>query len=309
MRGTLHGWLGLGLCLGLSACSFDGGGVSDDDAVDASTFDDDSDGDGVRNSTDNCVDVDNADQRDEDGDDVGNACDNCRHVANADQEEIGEASLPDGIGDACDPQPSTPGNALLYFEGFDDADALDDWRVFNGGQWSISGGALHQSDPTGYRTLYLGTQSFEGIHVDTKFVLEVAPSSGPADSGRGFGTLIGFATGIGEGAGYYCLGYHNPTIATPNGSLNLLALRGAAPYVTAGAVALNANLTDAATYDVRHSLDVATGDLACDVRSTALPADVSVAGNNTTFTEGLVGLKTQFVGADIEYVAVFSLVP
>lgn len=74
--------------------------------------DDDYDGDGVPNYTDNCPCVANADQRDEDGDGVGDVCDNCPHTANADQAD----SDFDGVGDACDISPS------YYNPGQEDAD-------------------------------------------------------------------------------------------------------------------------------------------------------------------------------------------
>jgi protein-arginine kinase activator protein McsA len=58
----------------------------------------DSDGDGVDDFEDNCVDTPNADQADADSDGVGDACDNCVHAANADQADADG----DGVGDACD---------------------------------------------------------------------------------------------------------------------------------------------------------------------------------------------------------------
>ena len=73
----------------------------------------DTDGDGVEDGVDNCVDVANTDQTDTDGDGIGDACDaltdsdgdgvadasdNCVDVANPDQTDTDG----DGIGDACD---------------------------------------------------------------------------------------------------------------------------------------------------------------------------------------------------------------
>ncbi len=60
-------------------------------------FDPDSDGDGFRDSRDNCPNISNPTQTDSDGDSVGNACDNCLLVINPGQED----SNHDGIGDAC----------------------------------------------------------------------------------------------------------------------------------------------------------------------------------------------------------------
>ncbi len=64
--------------------------------------DPDIDGDGVLNGVDNCPYRANLDQLDSDGDGIGNACDNCPTIANLDQLD----SDGDGIGDACDNCPS-----------------------------------------------------------------------------------------------------------------------------------------------------------------------------------------------------------
>jgi Zn-dependent metalloprotease len=60
--------------------------------------DDDSDGDGIPNATDNCSNTSNGSQSDADGDGVGNACDNCSLQANTDQRDQDR----DGWGDVCD---------------------------------------------------------------------------------------------------------------------------------------------------------------------------------------------------------------
>ncbi|MEM0992852.1 MAG: LamG-like jellyroll fold domain-containing protein [Bacteroidota bacterium] len=95
----------------------------------------DSDGDGVGDSCDNCPSF-NPDQMDTDGDGVGDACDNCITLANPSQMDMDS----DGIGDACDncPDlqtsintdldgdgyicddcPNLP-NSALHFDGIDD---------------------------------------------------------------------------------------------------------------------------------------------------------------------------------------------
>jgi len=64
----------------------------------------DTDGDGVSDLTDKCIDVPNPDQADGDNDGVGDACDNCVMVANASQTDRDS----DGVGDPCDNSPDVP---------------------------------------------------------------------------------------------------------------------------------------------------------------------------------------------------------
>lgn len=74
----------------------------------------DTDGDGVKDTVDNCPTVANAAQYNEDGDRFGDVCDPCPPVAdNAPPDGDG-----DGVADACDPRPSTGGDTLVLFEGF-----------------------------------------------------------------------------------------------------------------------------------------------------------------------------------------------
>lgn len=56
---------------------------------------------------------------DEDGDGIDDALDNCPHDSNGMQRDFGEMNAgrtPDGVGDACDPDPDQPGNAILFFD-------------------------------------------------------------------------------------------------------------------------------------------------------------------------------------------------
>jgi len=58
----------------------------------------DSDGDGVTDASDNCPTTANSDQTDTDKDGIGDVCDNCMSIANPDQIDTDS----DNIGDACD---------------------------------------------------------------------------------------------------------------------------------------------------------------------------------------------------------------
>lgn len=60
----------------------------------------DLDRDGIEDPADNCPERVNPEQLDSDGDGVGNACDSCLDVANADAQDADDDG--DGMGDACD---------------------------------------------------------------------------------------------------------------------------------------------------------------------------------------------------------------
>jgi hypothetical protein len=83
----------------------------------------DTDGDGIPDTTDNCLTIPNADQQDTDGDGIGDACDldndndgvpdatdNCPTMPNADQKDTDG----DGIGDACDAVDDQTNMAPIY---------------------------------------------------------------------------------------------------------------------------------------------------------------------------------------------------
>jgi gliding motility-associated-like protein len=89
---------------------------------------DDTDGDTITDDIDNCVETSNTDQLDTDGDGVGDVCDNCVETSNADQLDTDG----DGVGDVCDNcvDTSNPGQEDVENDGVGDAcqvyDADDD---------------------------------------------------------------------------------------------------------------------------------------------------------------------------------------
>ncbi|XP_067824685.1 thrombospondin-4-like isoform X1 [Heptranchias perlo] len=68
--------------------------------------DHDMDGDGIRNSLDNCERISNQDQLDQDNDGVGDACDSCPNISNPDQLD-GDDDL---VGDSCDTNMDSDGD-------------------------------------------------------------------------------------------------------------------------------------------------------------------------------------------------------
>jgi len=103
----------------------------------------DRDRDGVLDPDDNCPDDPNSGQNDEDDDGVGNVCDNCPHRANPKQENMLDRPVPDGVGDACDPNPSVSGDTIAFFDAFDTLDPA---------RWQSMGGSVEAKDGRVYVT-------------------------------------------------------------------------------------------------------------------------------------------------------------
>jgi hypothetical protein len=97
----------------------------------------------------------NLDQHDEDDDGIGDACDNCPHVWNNDQLNTDAGIVPDEVGDVCDPHQGTPGDFVLWFDGFGDGRLDERWAPVTGplGDWTESADALRQGNTIGARAI------------------------------------------------------------------------------------------------------------------------------------------------------------
>ena len=109
---------------------------------------------------------------DEDGDGYDDACDVCPQVADPDQADVLETSdggAPDGVGDACDPNPTEPGDVLLVFDGFG-GDAIGAGWSFTTGTWSVDDDALVQGQTVGSHSFVRTDVDAYDVHVETVFV-------------------------------------------------------------------------------------------------------------------------------------------
>jgi hypothetical protein len=88
---------------------------------------------------------------DEDGDGCVDDADNCPGIANADQAD-GDA---DGVGDACDPHPSTPGDRIAEVAYFDGGAVDGGWIAV--GPWTVAAGSAAGSDGCSMSHDLLGT--------------------------------------------------------------------------------------------------------------------------------------------------------
>jgi hypothetical protein len=159
----------LTLVIGLTACTFEHGvpvGGDDDGDMGSGSGsgdpDKDSDGDGLFDLTDNCPNVGNADQRDHDDDSRGDSCDGCPHIVDS-----GNDIDLDGVGDACDPRPTEPGDRMAFFEGFYEA---PQWKsVIGANTWLSTNGALSQhGTDTAYQLVRDDTPNLAQVFVDAR---------------------------------------------------------------------------------------------------------------------------------------------
>src|SRR5262245_66569984 len=87
------------LLAALAACGFRGAALVDADQADGSSGmgAEDSDADGIRDETDNCVTVATSDQHDDDGDGVGDACDPCPQIKETAEDSDGDKTPKRGV--------------------------------------------------------------------------------------------------------------------------------------------------------------------------------------------------------------------
>jgi len=152
----------------------------------------DTDGDGVPDPVDNCPTVPNPTQDNEDGDRFGDACDPCPPYADADPIADPDG---DGVSGQCDPHPSTPGDSIVLFDGFDHAEpagalAIGTWTIANGSASVI--GSLNA-----YTTMTFDSPAGSAETIATHMTIDGLIGNPPI--GRGAGVVHEFDPANGDG--------------------------------------------------------------------------------------------------------------
>lgn len=118
---------------------------------------------------------------DEDGDQIADRDDNCPGMSNPGQEDRDD----DQVGDPCDPDARSAGNAIIGFDSFAEPDASMIWEGTGG--WRVQPDFLEYAMPTQNRVAIQNQQE----PLDPQSSLEVGFSidSDPADVGWDFGVF------------------------------------------------------------------------------------------------------------------------
>ena len=263
----------------------------------------DGDHDGVADEDDNCVGDYNPAQHDEDGDGVGDACDNCPSVSNEDQANDGESEVgvdPDEVGDVCDPRPDAPGDTLVFFDGFNDELVASHWSTVGdvGCAWSISGGALMQSEQLSC-VLYINDLVEDRAVVDTRFTVGALPVAADVARYIGFyGQYDPFA-----GTGYACLHYYDGS--DPTSYWYLIEFLPGPDSGLANEVV--SALVEGGTYAMRMAVSGDPAYQMCAIREPLAAETVVLWGDSATSSSGTIALRTVNAPISVPFVIVYGL--
>jgi hypothetical protein len=189
-------------CVGTVCLSHDPNIDGSPQMIDGHITANDTDGDGIENSVDNCPDVPNPDQANEDGDKFGDACDPCPVEAN----DTPSDPDGDGVADGCDPHPTTPGDKIVVFEGFANGIPTT-WDVV--GTTSAAAGSISLTTVANNHTSVIAPGTFANATVSAS--IQVDAQVGSFDSA----TTLAIPYDPGTDDGIFCELYA-PLASSPN---------------------------------------------------------------------------------------------
>lgn len=155
-----------GACAADGVCDYEGGGVCIDKTGDL-------DNDGIPNELDHCPHTAGG-AYDEDNDGLGDECDKCPVAP--------PPATPDPDGDdvdsPCDPDPMTPGDEILFFDGFGSSALNSKWTAASG-TWTPEGGELVvANDTTSAQELDVFVAASPNIAIETAYRIDAIGSAG-----------------------------------------------------------------------------------------------------------------------------------
>jgi hypothetical protein len=257
----------------------------------------DDDGDGVLNGVDNCPALANPQQYDEDGDGDGDVCDNCPHIANALQEDVGETQLgdaKDGVGDACDPNPTLAGDRLALFLGFNAAADFAGWQAGGVQDFQVADGKLQNRITTDLALAWKNDLDLRDATLVTKVTYLALSATyqfrGAAVIGRfvrgGAGGILGTGIGCGE-------------IVDTEANGGAAFRNGAAYNGTAFNHRPAGNSGLRATYTMMYTARLAAGGVTCSLGTNSWSRTSSASGTG-------VALSVWGAAVDIDYLVAYK---
>lgn len=226
---------------------------------------------------------------DEDSDSRGNVCDLCP----ADFDPTPTDGDGDGLPDACDPDPTTKGNTLLYFDAFD-ADS---------GHWSGSNpvsGSFLTIDP-GTVGSKSATNATDTLPINMRVQTLIYTQNVYGSSAQDTGILVGDSANLGQVNGLFC------ALVPGSGGPDLVLYRissgsGSGPAQTLGVPQLQGT-----TYRLR--LTQRGGNWICEATPSAGGTPVSVMTAFTVSAPLIISLVSDSIAARFYHIVAETVIP
>ncbi len=243
---------------------------------------------------------------DEDGDGIDDGCDLCPQITGDPQVD----SDGDGIGDSCDPNPGDPNDVLVFFDSFA---TPNPWQPVRG-TWNVQDDALVELDvstASSLATRSVSDPTSPDLTVDVVFTIDAwlprQMTEVVADRGLGVWFVASGSTSTTDPTGYLCQHVEDIASSTPASSFSLYRVdpSGAPLLLSTEVYAAHTPMGAPGRIRVRRS----SGKDAelCHLELTPLAGDL--AGADTTYTTGILGIRTVNTAVHITSVTAYGRKP
>ncbi len=226
---------------------------------------------------------------DEDGDAFDDACDACpqRFDSQGDELEAANGEQPDGVGDACDPNPTIGGDRLVFFDGF--GGALASGWISTSGTWIVENDGLRQTELVGSHSMTRNDVAVQDVFVESSLVFDTFGVDDPS---------AGVLGRYDDGDAYACLLFDTPAPTQATGGaiyLNRLINGGGDPQAWESAPQPQVGVA------VRVRMRAADATLVCqsDGSGSAAVADAVVSS-------GTIGMRVNRASVHYEWIAAYA---